>query len=166
MTAEPPHSSGLPAPRPDPLPAERERADPAVRRVETIARWLDDRLLDPILGFFAPVVGDLIPAAFGLYVVVTAVRKRLPAVVIARMLLNIGIDALLGIVPVVGDVFDIVFKANRRNADLLVARHEQGASSAGDWVLVGAAALLCVAAVAAPIVLLWWGASTVWGWLS
>jgi ATPase subunit of ABC transporter with duplicated ATPase domains len=67
--------------------------------------------------------------------------------VIARMLLNLGADALLGVVPVAGDLFDVVFRAHRRNAELLLARHEARRSTWRDWAAVLGAAGLLVAAL-------------------
>src|SRR5437899_2862048 len=86
---------------------------------EVRASWVDDRYLDPILGVLVPGVGDLIGSALGLYVVGVAVKRRLPLVTVARMLVNLGVDALVGAVPLVGDLFDVAWKANRRNVKLL-----------------------------------------------
>lgn len=135
-------------------------ADPAIRRIQLISRWLDDRYIDPILGFLLPGFGDALPAIFGFYVLVTAVRRRVPRVVLARMMLNIAVDVLLGAIPILGDLFDVGFKANRRNAALLVQRHGERRGRAGDWLLVGGAALLLVAVMALPIVLVLWLAAS------
>jgi hypothetical protein len=122
------------APPPDPR-------DPDVRRARTIARLLDDHYVDPILGFFLPGVGDLVGSLVGLYIVSIAARRRLPGIVIARMLLNLAIDAALGVVPVLGDLGDVAFKANDRNLALLEARVERR-ESWRDWIaVVGALAL-------------------------
>jgi hypothetical protein len=132
--------------------------DREIALVRQIARWMDSRAIDPIVGFLLPGVGDLIGSAFGLYVVAIAARRRVPPIVIARMLLNLGLDALLGALPLAGDLADIAFRAHRRNADLLVARHATGgrsrADQARDWAAVLGAALLLVVAVALAV----WGA--------
>src|SRR5690348_16002469 len=78
-----------------------------IRAAETLARWLDDRFLDPLLGLVLPGVGDVVGSALGLYVVGVALRRRLPLVTVARMLMNLGVDALVGAVPLAGDLFDI-----------------------------------------------------------
>lgn len=132
-------------------------ADRDLEMVRRVTRWLDDRALDPILGFIAPGVGDLVGSAFGLAVIAVAVRRRVPAIVIARMLLNLGVDALVGVVPVLGDVFDIAFRAHRRNADLLLARHEARRATWRDWAAVLGAAGLLIGA----LVLVAWGAIAV-----
>lgn len=77
--------------------------------------------LDPLLGIF-PGLGDAIAALIGGYIVWAAVRAGAPWLVIGRMLVNIGVDAVVGAVPVAGTIFDVAFKAHRRNARLL-----------GDW---------------------------------
>ena len=128
--------------------------DRDVARAETLARWLDDRYLDPLIGFFLPGVGDLATSGVGLYIVGVAVKKRLPAIVIARMLLNLALDALVGAVPFAGDLFDFLWKANRKNVTLLTARHADRATSVGDWLFVGGAFALMLVALALPVVLL------------
>jgi hypothetical protein len=123
---------------------------------ETLARWLDDRFLDPLLGFFVPGVGDVVGSVLGLYVVGVAWRRKLPLVTISRMLLNLGIDALVGAVPIAGDLFDVAWKANRRNVRLLRERHEARTDTAGDWLRVVGAFTLLVAALAVPVAVAWW----------
>ena len=127
-----------------------------IRAAETLARWLDDRYLDPLLGFFVPGVGDVIGSALGLYVVVVAFRKKLPLVTISRMLVNLAVDALVGAVPIAGDLFDVVWKANRKNVRLLRERHEARRDTAGDWLRVAGAFALLAAAVAVPVAVAWW----------
>jgi hypothetical protein len=121
----------------------------------TLAHWLDHRFLDPLLGLLLPGAGDVLGAVLGLYAVVTAWRMRAPKVLIARMLMNLSLDLLGGLVPVVGDVWDFFFKANTRNLALLRARTSAGETraTAGDWLLVAGAALLFLVALAAPFLL-------------
>jgi len=123
--------------------------DRDIARVRRYAKLLDTALLDPILGAFVPGLGDFLGAALGMYIIIVAAQRKLPAVVIARMLLNLATDSALGVVPVVGGVADLVYKANNKNVDLLEARHASGGSSWKDWAMVGGAFGLLVAAVAA-----------------
>jgi hypothetical protein len=127
----------------------------------TLSTWLDARYLDPLFGLIAPGVGDLVTAGFGLYLVVLAIRLRLPAVVITRMILNLGVDALLGSFPILGDLFDVAFKANAKNLVLLEARYETGRYSAKDLLLVVGALLLLFAALILPV----WGAFRLFQWI-
>jgi len=126
-----------------------------IQAAETLAKWMDDRLLDPILGFFAPGIGDVIGSALGLYVVGVAFRRKLPLVTISRMLMNLGVDALVGAVPIAGDLFDVAWKANKRNVRLLRERHEARADTAGAWLRVIGAFALLVAALAVPVTAAW-----------
>ncbi len=121
-----------------------------VRRVEQIARVLDGAMVDPIVGLVAPGVGDLAMSAVGLWVVGLAMRHQLPVIVIARMLMNLALDAAVGAIPVLGDLFDLVHRAHTKNAALFVARHEHRRATARDWLAVGGAVLAFAAAIVIP----------------
>ena len=128
------------------------RVDPELDRVRKMATVLDRYLVDPIVGLVIPGAGDIIGSLLGMYTVHIALRRRVHPVVIARMLLNLGIDALLGIVPFIGDLFDLGYKANSRNVELLEQRAEHGGkASARDWAFVVGAALLFAGAVALSV---------------
>jgi hypothetical protein len=126
---------------------------PDVAFAVRMADWLDDRYIDPIVGFLLPGAGDLLFAAVGIYPIFVALRRRMPPIVAARMIRNLAIDLLFGAVPVIGDVFDWVFKAHRRNANLLLERHVLGPAPWRDWTAVLAAVLLLVIALSVPIAL-------------
>jgi hypothetical protein len=74
--------------------------------------------LDPLIGL-VPVIGDLIPAAIGLYLVFEARELGASRWLMARMVGNLLLDLLVGAVPVLGDVFDFMFRAHHRNLKLL-----------------------------------------------
>lgn len=76
--------------------------------------------LDPVLGLL-PGVGDWISWAISLQILWAAVRMEAGAPLVARMLGNVVVDALVGTVPLAGDLFDAGWKANRRNLRLLEA---------------------------------------------
>jgi hypothetical protein len=118
-----------------------------------IADWLDDRYIDPLVGLILPGAGDLLCAAVGMYPIFVALRRRMPAIVAARMIRNVAIDLVLGAIPVLGDLFDFVFKAHRRNANLLLERHVLGPSPLHDWAAVLGAVLVLVVALSVPIAL-------------
>lgn len=124
-----------------------------LERLELIATWLDRRFLDPLLGFFFPGAGDTLCSLVGLYGVFVAIRIGVHPIVVARMLLNLGIDALFGGVPFLGAIFDVFYRAHVRNLELIHARAAQGRPSVGDWVLVGGAFLLFLVALLLPLVL-------------
>src|ERR1043165_7358770 len=113
---------------------ERERD---LERVRTLTRVLDHYLVDPLLGLFLPGSGDLIGSLLGLYLVGLAVRRRTSPVVIARMLLNLALDAGLGFVPIIGDLADFAFKANEKNLALLSERSAGGKATSRARLAVG-----------------------------
>ncbi len=97
-------------------------------RLERLARLMDDggRVprtsvrfgLDALIGLI-PGIGDLVGGLISLYVLIEAWRLGAPRRLLMRMLLNILADGILGSVPVLGDLFDVAWKANRRNLRLL-----------------------------------------------
>jgi hypothetical protein len=139
------------------MPGDRsDRRDPAIDVAATLARWMDGRYLDPLLGLFLPGVGDLVGAALGVYPVVLAWRRGAPKALIARMLLNLAADVGGGAIPIVGDVWDFLFRAHARNLALLKARasgREVQGRPSDTWIVAGAALLLLLA-LALPIVVL------------
>jgi hypothetical protein len=143
----------------------RHASDP-VREVETLAWLLDNSIpipgtgrrvgIDGLIGF-VPVVGDMASAGMGLFVVWRGSRLGLPRVVVARMLANSAIDLAVGAIPVVGDAFDLWFKANTRNLRLM-HRYlaEPDAPTRPQWIAVAALVGLVVLVLA---VLVWLGVS-------
>lgn len=122
-----------------------DRAPPDIERARTLARVLDHYMVDPLLGLVLPGAGDLIGSLLGLYMVGVAVRRRMSPVIIARMLLNLALDAALGAVPVLGDVADFAFRSNQRNLALLLDRRATGRATGRDWLAVAGAAAVLVA---------------------
>jgi Domain of unknown function (DUF4112) len=116
--------------------------------------------LDPILGALLPELGDALTGVLALTLLAVAYQERVPKWVLGRMLLNIGLDALLGAVPLLGDVFDFAFKANEKNL-ALIERHRGDPSrpaTLGDKLVVLGALGVAVALALVPIaigVLLW-----------
>lgn len=74
--------------------------------------------LDSIVGL-VPVVGDVVTAAMGLYIVWEARNLGMPRWQLWRMAGNVGIDSLVGAVPVAGDLFDFAFRSNTRNLKIV-----------------------------------------------
>ena len=74
--------------------------------------------INSVLGL-SPVVGDLALGAVSLYLVWEARRLGAPSAILTRMLSNVAIEVAGGSVPILGDLFDMAFKANLRNLDLL-----------------------------------------------
>lgn len=136
--------------------------DRDVARARKLADVLDRvAFLDPIVGFFAPAAGDVVTSLVGLYVVAVGLQKRVHPVVIARMLINLAVDTGIGLIPVVGDVFDFFHRAHAKNVRLLEQRHVERRPTAGDWAFVVGAAVLLLAALALPFVLLAWAIAAI-----
>lgn len=74
--------------------------------------------LDPILGLI-PGGGDLVSLLLSFYLIWLAVRMDLPKNRILEMLKNIIFDFLIGLIPVLGDIGDFVYKANSKNLEIL-----------------------------------------------
>lgn len=111
--------------------------------------------LDPILGLLLPELGDALTAVLSLSLLAAAVKRRVPKVVLGRMLLNIALDAVLGAIPLFGDVFDFAFRANERNLALL-EQHLGDPSrkpTLGDRLVVAALVAAGLALVALPLAL-------------
>jgi hypothetical protein len=140
---------------PIPAGAAATGENPYLELAEWLARWMDRRYLDPILGLLLPGAGDTIGAVLGLLGVFAAVKLRAHPLVIARMLLNLSVDALLGSIPLLGPVIDLFYRANTRNLELLRTRDVREPRAA-DALLVGGAALLFIVALFLPLVLLVW----------
>ncbi|MBW4461383.1 MAG: DUF4112 domain-containing protein [Nodosilinea sp. WJT8-NPBG4] len=109
-----------------------------LNRIRRISRLMDTAFKIPVLGIkvgwdpvlgLIPGLGDLIATAVSAYVIVLAARFRLPRGILAQMVLNIGLEAVVGTVPLVGDLFDAFYKSNVRNLKLLEA-HLQSESTA------------------------------------
>ncbi|GAA0554341.1 DUF4112 domain-containing protein [Halorubrum ejinorense] len=109
------------------LPESVDRA--AVKRVLIVAYVLDEGVrvpfigyrigIDPLLGIL-PGAGDVLSGGLSLYIVVEAARLGVSVTTLLRMIANISLDVVAGTIPVVGDLFDVVWKANTRNFELVV----------------------------------------------
>jgi hypothetical protein len=142
--------------------SETERAR-SLAEIEAIAWLLDNSIpvpgtggrrfgIDALIGL-VPGIGDLLSGAIGLVVVWRGSRMGVPRVVVARMLANTLLDLAIGSIPVIGDAFDLWFKASTRNLALVRGWLERpDRSTRGEW----AAVLALVAAVVAVVGLVGW----------
>jgi hypothetical protein len=120
-------------------------------RLERLSWLMDDLIRVPGLGWrfgldaivgLIPGFGDTATSLVSFYILVAAVRYRVPKVTLLRMGMNIGIDYLVGSLPLVGDLFDAWWKSNQMNVALLRKRATVSASEArqetlSDWLFVG-----------------------------
>lgn len=154
------------------------------RNLDLLAHILDDYLripgtqirfgLDGIVGLI-PGIGDVIGAMASWIIILAAWLRGVPRVTLARMFANVAIETIVGTVPILGDAFDIAWKANRKNFALLersvgiILVYKNGASSTpalgatpqqrrrhqlSDWLFLGALFLGMMLLLAIPIVLL------------
>lgn len=128
-------------------PGRRVEIDDSLQRLS----WLMDDLikvpglgwrfgLDALVGLI-PGLGDTATSLVSFYVLASAVRYGVPKVTLLRMGLNIGIDYVVGSLPLVGDLFDAWWKSNQRNVALLSERATVSAAEAregklSDWLFV------------------------------
>ena len=111
--------------------------------------------LDPIIGL-VPGFGDLISPLFTIAILWQSRDLHLPRVVRLRMLGNVAIDTLVGIVPLAGDLFDFAWKANDMNMALLEHHaYEERRPSPGDWLFVIGIVLALLLVAAIPFVVMW-----------
>ncbi len=97
-----------------------------LKTAEVFAKLLDNQFsigkfrfgLDPILGLFWG-AGDIVGALLSCYMIWIAIQMKIPSSAIAQMLGNIALDFLIGLVPVLGQATDFVFKANSKNMEIL-----------------------------------------------
>lgn len=137
------------------------------RSLEDLSYWLDGVFRVPGTNFrfgvdalagLIPGVGDFATSAVSLYILAAGVRYRVPKETLLRMGLNIGIDYLLGSLPVAGDLFDAYWKANLKNVELLKERatatpEEAKRGRVSDWLFVSLIILLLLALLFGSIAL-------------
>jgi hypothetical protein len=112
--------------------------------------------IDGIIGL-VPGVGDILAGLASCIIILAAWARGAPYVTIARMLVNLAMDVIIGTVPLFGDIFDIAWKANRRNYALLTRHLEHPRRHHwGDWFFLAAVALAAAAIFAIPVLLVAW----------
>ena len=143
-------------------PATLARARALARLLDTSMRFPGTRFrfgLDPILGLI-PGVGDLAGVLLSSTILLTAARLGVPGATLLRMGLNVGIEAVVGLVPLLGDLFDAGWRANIRNMALIDTHLERPGSTARRdrrWLIAVAigivVALVAIVAAGAWIVI-------------
>jgi hypothetical protein len=112
--------------------------------------------LDGIIGFI-PGIGDFVGGAASCIIVLAAFFRGVPLITIARMVTNLVIEVGVGLVPVLGNLFDIGWRANRRNYHLLeTSLQGPTRNTASDWMFMGLLALGLIALAMIPFILLVW----------
>jgi hypothetical protein len=135
-------------------------------RLDMLSHLLDDFIripgtpirfgLDGIVGFI-PGIGDILGGLASTILIVAAWSRGIPSVTIARMVANVAIETAVGSLPVVGNLFDIGWKANRRNYALLTGAIAAPAASASkSWLFIAGVCLVLMLLMFVPIFLAGW----------
>jgi hypothetical protein len=116
-----------------------------LREIQFLAKLMDSRFrvpgtdirfgLDGIIGLI-PVAGDLSTLVISGYMLLILARNGASSFLLARMVLNVLIDAVIGVIPFLGDVFDVAFKANMRNLRLMQEHYIEGRHRGSAWKLI------------------------------
>ncbi|NJN30662.1 MAG: DUF4112 domain-containing protein [Synechococcales cyanobacterium RM1_1_8] len=160
------------------LPAPSTAHGVRLQQLQRLSHLLDNAIaipgtsyrfgLDPFLGL-VPGAGDVAGTALSAYIVIQAARWKLPTATLLRMLGNVCLDWLVGTLPMLGDLFDLGWKANARNVALLEnhLNAPQTSQAADRWVVflvIGALGLLLALSIALAATVLW-GLFQFLGWL-
>jgi hypothetical protein len=144
----------------------------AMRRLDALSHLLDNSIpvpgtkarfgLDAVIGLI-PGFGDAAGAVVSAYVVVQAARLGASVPTLMRMLLNVGVEAVAGAVPVLGDLFDAAWKANARNVALLRKEMDlPGSTRRSSTAVVGAVIVALVVILGGMGVLAFLTARALW----
>lgn len=150
-------------------PTRRQPVRPSanISTVQQLARLLDAAVripgtnvrfgLDALLGLI-PGAGDIAGGLLSSFIIMKAADLGAPRSVLARMVMNVAIDSIVGAVPILGDIFDVGWKSNTRNAALLerYAAAPAPTRRASRWTVAGAVAavLLIVAAMIVVVIMI------------
>lgn len=111
---------------------------------------------DPLIGLI-PWAGDVLTAVLSCAIILQAHHLGVPRVVQLRMVMNVAIDVIAGVIPVFGDVADVFWKSNAKNFALL-ERHAAAPQPAtpGDWLFVTGMIAAVVLIAAVPLIVMYW----------
>lgn len=166
------------------MPAFRDQSDqrvltesqrqerPELAWVDGLTDLLDTKFVIPgtqirfgadfLMGLF-PGVGDTISMLFSGVMVATMAKNGASGFLVARMMLNVALDAVFGTVPVLGNLFDLFYKANHRNMKMMREHYEQGKHQGSAWPVIAGVivvmGLLLAGIVAVTFTLVSWIAS-------
>ncbi|HUY80512.1 MAG TPA: DUF4112 domain-containing protein [Acidobacteriaceae bacterium] len=156
------------SPHEEPPPARSRVGESLFRdeNLDLLAHVLDDCFripwtsirfgLDGLIGL-VPFAGDVLAGLASCILVIAAWFRGVPYVTLARMVVNLALDVVIGAIPIVGDAFDIAWKANRRNYNLLSRELRQPHRHTWkDYVFLGGLALALVVIFAIPVAALAW----------
>ena len=137
--------------------------DKNIKDLKLISNWLDSKFTGPFgikFGFDAiigliPGIGDLFTTVISSYVVLRAAAMKVPKVILVKMGFNLLIDQLFGWIPIIGDLFDVGWKANNKNYKLVSEYSENRTPVvAKAWLNIALAVLIFLTLLILPIYLI------------
>ena len=97
-------------------------------RLKLLSKRLDDSIkipgtnqkfgIDAIVGII-PILGDFIGVIFSVYIMYSGIKMGVSSKIVKKMAANIAIEFIIGSIPIIGDIFDALWKANKRNVELI-----------------------------------------------
>ena len=134
--------------------------NPQLRHVEALARLMDNQFkipgtnirfgLDALIGLI-PGAGDLTTFGISGFMLFIMAQNGASGAVLAKMILNVLIDTLVGAIPLIGDIFDVGFKSNTKNIKLMKEHYLEGRHKGGAWKVVLPVMIIFIVLFAAVI---------------
>lgn len=125
--------------------AVKKSPPPALKNLDSLAKLMDGKFtipgtnikfgLDALIGLI-PGAGDFTTFLISGYMLTVLAQNGASGFVLARMALNVLIDSLIGSIPILGDIFDVAFRANQRNMKLMHEHYVEGRHRGGAWKII------------------------------
>jgi hypothetical protein len=139
-------------------------AVPQLKYLDGVSDLLDSRFRIPgtniRFGFdfligLVPYAGDVVTFGFSGLLVIAMARHGASGMVVAKMLWNILLDTVVGTIPILGDIFDLQYKANRRNYLLLKEHYQEGKHGGSVWPVVLTVVFVLLLMLAFTVLVAW-----------
>ena len=144
---------------------QKNSVPPELRYLDQVTRLMDSAIripgtnirlcLDSVIGF-VPGIGDAVSLFISGGIVLALIRHGASTKLVLRMMANLAIDAIGGYIPILGDLFDIGFKANRRNFHLLLNHYASGGRRNPIWVSILVIVLFVLGLIISMVALTLW----------
>ncbi len=116
--------------------------------------------VDAVMGLI-PYVGDIMTVVIGGGMIITMYRKGASGKLVMKMLSNVALDAMVGTIPLLGDIFDFRYRSHRRNVNLMKEHYEEGKHRGSAWGVI----LLILALIMLLFVLIFYGVGALIHWV-
>ena len=148
---------------------------PQLQNLNALTKIMDSRFripgtnirfgLDFLIGL-VPYAGDIVSFLMSSGLVLVMVRHGASGMVVGKMLWNVFLDTTVGSIPVLGDIFDLQYKANRRNYYLLKEHYEEGRHTGSIWPVLIGVLLVLIAMFVLMLWLIWKLVDLTFGWIA